>query len=88
METDFPNVYAIGDITYIPLEMGKPLPKAGVFTHYQAETVAHNIAHKITGKTPDKKFNGDGTMFSLKWETEKQGMLAETFMVLLYLMLK
>ena len=63
METDFPNVYAIGDITYIPLEMGKPLPKAGVFAHYQAETVAHNIAHKITGKTPDKKFNGDGQCF-------------------------
>jgi sulfide:quinone oxidoreductase len=63
METDFPNVYAIGDITFIPLEMGKPLPKAGVFAHYQAETVAHNIAQKIAGKTPDKTFNGDGQCF-------------------------
>ncbi|MDP2688364.1 MAG: FAD-dependent oxidoreductase [Aequorivita sp.] len=63
METDFPNVYAIGDITFIPLEMGKPLPKAGVFAHYQAETVAHNIAQEITGKSPDKTFNGDGQCF-------------------------
>lgn len=63
METNFPNVYAIGDITFIPLEMGKPLPKAGVFAHYQAETVAHNIAQKIAGKTPDKRFNGDGQCF-------------------------
>ncbi len=63
METNFPNVYAIGDITFIPLEMGKPLPKAGVFAHYQAETVAHNIARKISGKTPDKTFNGDGQCF-------------------------
>ena len=63
METNFPNIYAIGDITSIPLEMGKPLPKAGVFAHYQAETVAHNIAQKISGKTPDKKFNGDGQCF-------------------------
>lgn len=63
METNFPNVYAIGDITFIPLELGKPLPKAGVFAHYQAETVAHNIAQKITGKTPDKTFNGDGQCF-------------------------
>lgn len=63
METGFPNVYAIGDITFIPLEMGKPLPKAGVFAHYQAETVAHNIAQKIAGKTPDKAFNGDGQCF-------------------------
>ncbi len=63
METNFPNIYAIGDITFIPLEMGKPLPKAGVFAHYQAETVAHNIAHKIAGKIPDKIFNGDGQCF-------------------------
>jgi sulfide:quinone oxidoreductase len=63
METQFPNVYAIGDITFIPLEMGKPLPKAGVFAHYQAETVAHNIAQKIYGKSDFKKFNGAGQCF-------------------------
>lgn len=63
METTFPNVYAIGDITFIPLEMGKPLPKAGVFAHYQAETVARSVAQKIKGKTPDKTFNGEGECF-------------------------
>lgn len=63
METKFPNVYAIGDITFIPLEMGKPLPKAGVFAHYQAEVVAHNIIQKIEGKNDFKTFNGDGQCF-------------------------
>lgn len=63
METSFPNVYAIGDIVYMPLEMGKPLPKAGVFAHYEAETVAHNIARQIEGKKPNKTFNGDGQCF-------------------------
>ena len=63
METNFPNVYAIGDITFIPLEMGKPLPKAGVFAHYQAESVAHNITQKVAGKVADKTFNGDGQCF-------------------------
>jgi len=63
METQFPNVYAIGDITFIPLEMGKPLPKAGVFAHYQAETVAHNIAQKLFDKSNFKSFNGDGQCF-------------------------
>lgn len=63
METQFPNVFAIGDITFISLEMGKPLPKAGVFAHFQAETVAHNIAQKISGKTDFKAFNGDGQCF-------------------------
>ncbi|HZJ35138.1 MAG TPA: FAD/NAD(P)-binding oxidoreductase [Gillisia sp.] len=63
METNFNNVYAIGDITFIPLELGKPLPKAGVFAHYQAETVAHNIAQKINKKNDFKTFNGDGQCF-------------------------
>jgi sulfide:quinone oxidoreductase len=63
METTFPDVYAIGDITSIPLEMKRPLPKAGVFAHYQAEVVAHNIARKISGNSPDKKFDGYGQCF-------------------------
>lgn len=63
METRFPNVYAIGDITSIPLELGKPLPKAGVFAHYQAEVVAHNIVQKIEGRDDFKTFNGVGQCF-------------------------
>ncbi|MGE0587078.1 MAG: NAD(P)/FAD-dependent oxidoreductase [Cyclobacteriaceae bacterium] len=63
METAFPDVYAIGDITAIPLEMKRPLPKAGVFAHYQAEVVAHNILRKISGNEPDKKFDGYGQCF-------------------------
>lgn len=63
METQFPNVYAIGDITFIPLEVGKPLPKAGVFAHYQAETVAHNIDQKLKGKEDFKTFDGEGECF-------------------------
>lgn len=78
METNFPDVYAIGDITFIPLEMGKPLPKAGVFTHYQAEVVAHNIAKKIEGKMPDKKFDGKGQCF-LEMGSGKAGYAGGNF---------
>jgi sulfide:quinone oxidoreductase len=46
LATRFPGVYAVGDVTVIPLKMGRPLPKAGVFAHGQAETVAHNIARE------------------------------------------
>lgn len=63
METDFPDVYAIGDITLIPLELGKPLPKAGVFAHYQAKVVANNIAEKIKGSSKMKTFDGSGQCF-------------------------
>jgi sulfide:quinone oxidoreductase len=63
LETSFSNVYAIGDVTGIPLKLGKPLPKAGVFAHYQAEVVVNNISVKITGKGTPKRFNGFGSCF-------------------------
>lgn len=63
MQTRFPGVYAIGDVITIPLKMGKPLPKAGVFAHAQAEVVVKNIAHDITGKGNGASFDGAGKCF-------------------------
>ncbi|MGK2963324.1 MAG: NAD(P)/FAD-dependent oxidoreductase [Gemmatimonadaceae bacterium] len=62
-ETSFANVYAIGDVTSVPLTMGKPLPKAGVFAHAQAEVVAANIASNWTGSGNVRKFDGHGQCF-------------------------
>jgi sulfide:quinone oxidoreductase len=63
LQTQFDNVFAIGDITTIPLKMGRPLPKAGVFAHDQAEVVAHNIAQAWTGKGDSRRFTGEGMCF-------------------------
>ena len=64
LETKFTGVYAIGDVTGIMLtSIGKPLPKAGVFAHNQAEVVAHNIVRAITGKGEQRRFSGDGECF-------------------------
>lgn len=63
LETSFSDVYAIGDVTGIPLKLGKPLPKAGVFAHYHAEVVAHNISVEITGKGKSTRYNGSGSCF-------------------------
>jgi sulfide:quinone oxidoreductase len=63
LATRFPGVYAIGDITVIPLKMGRPLPKAGVFAHGQAEAVAHNLAREWTGKGGERRFDGTGMCF-------------------------
>src|SRR6266545_5893493 len=40
LETQFPGVYAIGDVVQIGMAYGKPLPKAGVFAEAMGETVA------------------------------------------------
>ena len=63
LQTQFENVFALGDITTIPLKMGRPLPKAGVFAHGQAEAVAHNIARAWTGKGAPRQFTGEGMCF-------------------------
>jgi sulfide:quinone oxidoreductase len=63
MATRFPGVYALGDVTMIPLSMGKPLPRAGVFAHGQAEVVARNIAHALGGKGHEARFDGHGSCF-------------------------
>ena len=63
LETQAPGVYALGDLAGIPLKMGKPLPKAGVFAHGEAEVVAHNIACAITGQGAPARFEGHGECF-------------------------
>jgi sulfide:quinone oxidoreductase len=62
-ETAHPEVFAIGDVTTVPLAMGKPLPKAGVFAHRQAEVVADNLVARWAGRRADQKFNGHGACF-------------------------
>jgi sulfide:quinone oxidoreductase len=63
LATRVPGVYAIGDVTSIPLKMGKPLPKAGVFAHGQAHVVARNVARVVFGKEPEDRFDGAGECF-------------------------
>lgn len=63
LETRFPGVFAIGDVTGIPLKLGKPLPKAGVFAHGEAQVVAHNIACAIKGRGEPARFEGFGECF-------------------------
>jgi sulfide:quinone oxidoreductase len=63
LATSFPGVHAIGDVTLIPLAMGKPLPRAGVFAHGQAEVVARNIARSVLGKGTPALYDGHGACF-------------------------
>lgn len=63
LQTRWANVFAIGDVVSIPLALGKPLPKAGVFANREAEVVAENIAHAIAGQTQAARFDGHGECF-------------------------
>jgi sulfide:quinone oxidoreductase len=63
LETSHPGVYAIGDVTAIPLANGQMLPKAGAFAQAEGEVVAARIADVLAGSTPMATFAGDGACF-------------------------
>jgi sulfide:quinone oxidoreductase len=60
LATSHPGVYAIGDVTLIPLASGLPLPKAGVMAELQGLRVARTLAAEIAGAEPPPPFDGKG----------------------------
>lgn len=60
LRTAHEGVYAIGDVTTIPLANGKPLPRAGVFAHAQGLVVARAIAAGSAGRSDERGFDGHG----------------------------
>jgi sulfide:quinone oxidoreductase len=63
LQTGAEGVFAIGDVTAIPIADGKFLPKAGVFAHAEAEVVARRIAGELAGRRTDATFDGAGACF-------------------------
>jgi len=62
-KTKYENVFAIGDITAITLVSGKPLPKAGVFAHFEAEVVVENITAELNRLPAEKEYDGRAFCF-------------------------
>ncbi len=63
LKTEYDNAYAIGDSAAISLPSGKPLSKAGVFAHFEAEVVSENIASEIKGLPALKEYDGRAYCF-------------------------
>ncbi|GIW25310.1 NAD(P)/FAD-dependent oxidoreductase [Meiothermus sp.] len=69
---DFPNIYALGDTTNLPIS------KAGSTAHFEAPVIAEHIAAAIQGRPVDPKhatYNGKVTCF-LEAGYEKASILA------------
>ena len=63
LATPVESVFALRDVTSIPIGGGKLLPKAGVFAHGQAEVVARRIAAELRGRATTDTFDGKGSCF-------------------------
>lgn len=59
LETEFHNVYAVGDVTKIPVGEGA-VPKAGAFAEGAAKEVVKDIVNKILGRNDPVKYEGIG----------------------------
>jgi sulfide:quinone oxidoreductase len=57
LETRFPGVYAVGDVTSVGT------PKAGVFAEGQAAVAAERIIATIRGGTSDRNYDGRGICY-------------------------
>ncbi|GAA2612265.1 pyridine nucleotide-disulfide oxidoreductase [Paractinoplanes durhamensis] len=57
LETSFPEVYAVGDVTSVGT------PKAGVFAEGQAAVVAARVVATIKGETADEEYGGRGVCY-------------------------
>ncbi|HET9555022.1 MAG TPA: FAD/NAD(P)-binding oxidoreductase [Anaeromyxobacteraceae bacterium] len=60
LRTRFDRVWAIGDVTGIPLKMGKPLPKAATFAAGEAEVVARAVVAEVGGGAPAGPYSALG----------------------------
>jgi sulfide:quinone oxidoreductase len=62
LETKFTNVFAIGDVTRIPVG-NATIPKAGAFADRAAQTVADEIQYRLRGTGAPGLFDGSGTCY-------------------------
>ena len=60
LRTQFPGVYALGDVCNGP----RIVPKAGIFAEAAARVVADDIAAAIEGKAPPAPYEGSGVCYA------------------------
>jgi len=73
LETAFPNVYAVGDVTSVGT------PKAGVFAEGQAAVVADQILARLDGGSTPGTYDGHGTCF-IEFGSDLVGRVEVTFL--------
>jgi len=73
LETRFPDVYAVGDVTSVGT------PKAGVFAEGQAAVVAERIIEQVRGGSPETEYGGRGTCF-LEFGDDRVATVDVTFL--------
>lgn len=72
LETRFPDVYAVGDVTSVGT------PKAGVFSERQADVVADHLIARHRGAESSSAYDGTGVCF-VEFGADRIGRIEVTF---------
>jgi sulfide:quinone oxidoreductase len=72
LETSFPDVYAVGDVTSVGT------PKAGVFSERQASVVADQLIARHRGTSAKSAYDGKGICY-IEFGHEQVGRVEVTF---------
>jgi sulfide:quinone oxidoreductase len=72
LETRFPDVYAVGDVTSVGT------PKAGAFAEGQASVVAAALVARVRGHAPPEAYDGRGVCY-LEMGDDRVGKVEVTF---------
>jgi sulfide:quinone oxidoreductase len=72
LETSYPDVYAVGDVTSVGT------PKAGVFAEGQATVVAERILARVRGEAESSEYGGRGVCY-LEFGDEQVAKVGVTF---------
>lgn len=72
LETTFPDVYAVGDVTSVGT------PKAGVFSERQASVVADRLIARLRRDAADSTYDGTGTCY-VEFGQQRVGRVEVTF---------
>jgi sulfide:quinone oxidoreductase len=73
LETSFPDVYAVGDVTSVGT------PKAGVFSEGQATVVADQLIARLRGESSPSTYDGHGTCY-LEFGEDQVARVSVTFL--------
>jgi sulfide:quinone oxidoreductase len=73
LETSFPDVYAVGDVTSVGT------PKAGVFAEGQAAVVADQLIARLRGQSSPSTYDGHGTCY-LEFGEDQVARVSVTFL--------
>ncbi|HEY5109703.1 MAG TPA: FAD/NAD(P)-binding oxidoreductase [Acidimicrobiales bacterium] len=73
LETSFPDVYAVGDVTSVGT------PKAGVFAEGQAAVAARQIIARLRGDGSSDTYDGEGICY-LEFGHDRVGKVTVTFL--------